>query len=75
MSLYYNGDTSYLFVDRKKNISLKLMIKMLTFQLDLEEVSFKRNVFNFSVDCDAIGKSEISNIKYFKYLMVKKNIK
>ena len=48
---------------------------MLTFQLDLEEVLFKRNIFDFSVDCDAIDKSEISNIKYFKYLMVKNNIK
>ena len=38
---------------------------------DAKEVSL--NVYNFSVDYDAIDKSDILNIH--KYLMVKNNIK
>ena len=38
-----------------------------------EDSSFKRNAYDFSVDYDAIDKSDISNI--YKYLMVKNNIK
>ena len=39
---------------------------------DSEEVSLKGNVYNFSVDYDAINKSDVLNIH--KYLMTK-NIK
>ena len=41
--------------------------------VELEEVSSKRNVYDFPVDYDAIDKSNILNIH--KYLMVKNNIK
>ena len=34
LSLHYNADNSYLFVDEKKSSSLKLTMKMLTFQLN-----------------------------------------
>ena len=46
---------------------------LLNFVLEEEEVSFKGNVYDFSVDHCAIGKLEIFNIH--KYLMVKSNIK
>ena len=41
--------------------------------IEAKEVLFKRNVYNFSVNYHAIGKSDILNIR--KYLMVKKNNK
>ena len=34
LSLHYNADNSYLFVDEIKYLSLKLTMKMLTFQLN-----------------------------------------
>ena len=40
--------------------------------VDSEEVSFKGHVCDFSVDYDAIDKSNILNIH--KYLMIKNNI-
>ena len=40
---------------------------------EIEEVSFKGNVYDFSVDYNATGKSNILNIH--KYLMVMNNIK
>ena len=72
----------------KKSLSLKLTIKMLTFQLHfvleaylkdissatkLREVSLNENVYNFAVNYNFVDKSDILNIQ--KYLMVKKNIK
>ena len=41
--------------------------------VDSEEVSFKENVYDFSVDYDAFFKSDILNIR--KYLMVNNNVK
>ena len=41
--------------------------------IESREVYLKGNVFNFSVDYNAIDKSDILNIH--KYLMVKNNIK
>ena len=41
--------------------------------VEAEEVSLKWNVYDFSIDYDAINKSGILNIH--KYLMVKNNIK
>ena len=41
--------------------------------VDLEEVSLKVNVYDFSVDYDPIDKSDILNMH--KYLMIKNNIK
>ena len=38
-----------------------------------EEVSFKENIYDFSVDYNAIDKCEILNTH--KYFMVKKNMK
>ena len=35
LSLHYNGYNSYLLLMEKKSISLKLIIKMLTFQLNI----------------------------------------
>ena len=39
--------------------------------LDSEEVSFKRNIYDFSVDSDVVDKSEI--IDMHNYLMVQNN--
>ena len=41
--------------------------------IEVKEVSFKGNVYDFSVDCNAIDKSDILNIH--TYLMVKDYIK
>ena len=38
-----------------------------------KNVSLKGNVYDFSVDCNVIGKFDMLNIE--KYLMVKNNIK
>ena len=40
--------------------------------VEAEKISFKKNVFDFSVDGFTIGKSDILNIQ--KYLMVKINV-
>ena len=64
-----------------KSISYKSIIKMSIFQFSFEtfdtvesvEKSFKGNVYDFSVSCLAIDKSNIVNIH--KYLMIKNNIK
>ena len=49
----------------KKSINLKLVIKII-------EISFKGNVYDFSVDYDSIDKSDILN--NHKYLMIKNTI-
>ena len=75
-----------LLMERK---SLNLEIKMLIFQLNFvlevflmdlvllslesREVSLNGNVYDFSVDCNSIDRSDILNIH--KYLMTKNNIK
>ena len=41
--------------------------------VDSKEVSLKVNVYNFSIDCGSIDKSDILNIH--KYLMTKNNMK
>ena len=70
-----------------KSKTLKLLVKILTFYLSLvkeaylinfnyvdsKEVSLKTNVYDFSVDYNAIDKSNILNIH--KYLMEKHSIK
>ena len=79
--VHYNGDNSYLLVNRKKSISIKQVIKMSTFHriynkfdyVESEEVSLKENVSDFSVDYDVIDKSDILNIH--KYLRANNNIK
>ena len=69
----------------KKSFSLKLLLKMLTFQLCLgsisngfsatesREVSLNVNVNDCSVDYNSSDKSDIINIH--KYLMTKNDIK
>ena len=75
-----------LLMERK---SLNLEIKMLIFQLNFvlevflmdlvllslesREVSLNGNVYDFSVDCNSIDRSDIQNIH--KYLMTRNNIK
>ena len=70
---------------KKKYLSLKPAIKMLTFQLNFvsgaylidltkpREVSLKENVHHFSVDYNSIDKLDILNTH--KYLIVKNKIK
>ena len=84
LSLYYNIDNSYLFVNRKKSIDLKLVINFqpqfclgsISNKFDYghsEEVSLKGSMYDFSVDYCSIDKSDILNIQ--KYLMTKNKIK
>ena len=72
MSLHYNADISYLFAQ----LSISVLSRSVSNKFDYiysGEVSFKGNVYDFSVDYDAIHKSNILNI--LKYLMIKKYIK
>ena len=85
MSLHYNADNSYLFVNGKEIIKFKANNKNVNFPSRLclgsisdgfssnesREVSINRNVYNFSVDYNSIDKSDILNIQ--KYLMTKNN--
>ena len=87
MSLHYNDDNSYLFVNGKEIIKFKVDNKNVTFPTRLclgsisdglsvtesGEVSLDGNVYDFSVDYNSIDKSDILNI--CKYLMTKSNIK
>ena len=81
LSLHYNAN-SYLFVNGKEILNLKLTVKMLVFQLNsvLEEclmylvvLILDGNVNDFLVDYNSIDKSNILNIH--KYLMIKSNKK
>ena len=86
MSLHYNSDNSYLFVNGKETYKFKSNNKNDNFpsqfclgsmsnkfgNVDSKEISFKVNVYDFSVDYDAIDESSILNIH--KYLMNKNNI-
>ena len=72
MSLYYNSDNGYLFVNRKEISKFNVINGNFNFPTKF----FLGNIFNgfgFSVDYNAIDKSNILNIH--KYLMVKINIK
>ena len=40
--------------------------------IESDEVALKRNVYDFSTDCNAIDKSGLLNI--LKYVIVKKNL-
>ena len=40
--------------------------------MESDEVTLKRNVYDFLTDCNAIDKSGLLNI--LKYVMVKKNL-
>ena len=72
LSLYYNSDNVYLFVNRKEISKFNVINGNFNFPTKF----FLGNIFNgsgFSVDYNAIDKSNILNIH--KYLMVKINIK
>ena len=75
MSLHYTGDNSYLFVNGKEICKFKASNKTNNFPSrfclgsisnesdsdDLNEVSFKGNVYNFSVDMMILIKLMIKN--------------
>ena len=87
MSLHYNGEDSYLFLNGKEIIELKADNKNLNFPTrlclnilshgfmatDSREVSLNENVYDFSVDYNSIDKSGMLN--FHKYLLSKNNIK
>ena len=80
LSLHYNSDNSYLFVDGKEISKFKADNKNVNPLSFVSEVylmdlvlSLNRNVYDFSVDYNSIDKSDILNIQ--KYLMTKNNIK
>ena len=58
-------------LEKKRSICLKSII--LSDYAESEEVSFRRNMYNFSDNYNAFNKSEILNIH--KYLMIKNNVK
>ena len=87
MSLHYNADNSYLFVNVKeifkfkadnKNVDVPTLVCLGSISdgfsaAESREVSLNRNVYDFSVNYDSIDKSFILNIR--NYLMTKNNIK
>ena len=61
---------------KTSNLSKKLCLSNISNNCDyvkVEEVSLKGNIYDFSVDYDAIEKSHILNIH--KYLMFTNNLK
>ena len=86
MSLHYNANNSYLFVNGKEIFKFKADNKNVNFPTQLclgrisngfsatesREVSFNRNVYDFTVDHNSIDKSDILNTH--KYLMAKNNM-
>ena len=63
-------------VPKKNNFSVQFCLGIISNTagtIDSIEISWKRNIFDFSVDYNAIHISDILNIS--KYSMVKKNIK
>ena len=87
LSLHYNADNSYLFVNGEEKLKFKADKKNVNFPLQFcfgtisngfsdtesREVSLNGNVDDFWVDYSSIDKSDILNIH--KYLMIKNNIK
>ena len=81
LSLHYNDNNSYLFVNGKEIIKFKAGNKNVNFPTrfclgsisngfsatESREVSLNGNVYDFSVDYNSIDKSDILNIH--KYLM------
>ena len=86
LSLHYKADNSYLFVNRKEIYKSKASNKNNNFPsqfclgsifnefnyVDSEKMSFKGNVYHYSVDYGAFDKSNILNIQ--KYLMNKNSL-
>ena len=87
MSLYYNADNSYLFVNGKEIFKFKADNKNVNFPTlfclgsisngfsatESREVFLNGNVYDFSANYNSLDKSDILNIP--KYLMTKNNIK
>ena len=87
MSLHYNDDNSYLFVNGKEIIKFKADNKNVKFltqfclgsisdgfsATESREVFLNGNVNDFSIDYNSSDKSDILNIH--KYLMTKNNTK
>ena len=79
LSLCYNADNSYLFVNGNEFFKFKadkFCLRGISngfSATDAKEVSLNGSVYNISVDYNSIDKSDISNIH--KYLMTKNNIK
>ena len=87
MSLHYNGDSSFSFVDGNRIFKFKAYTKDFNFPAQFclgsisgklcinesKEVSSKRNIYDFSVDYNAIDKSGI--LKIHKYVIVKNKTK
>ena len=86
LRLHYNSDSTYLFVNGKEIFKFKADNKNVKYPTrfclgsvsdgfsatESREVSLNGNVYDFSVDCNSIDKSDIVNIH--KYLMTKNNI-
>ena len=88
LSLHYNGDNNYLFVNGKENFKFKANNGNVNYPTQFclgssgclgfhatesREVFLGRNIYDFSVDYNATHKSGILNIH--NYLMVKNNLK
>ena len=87
LSLHYNADNSYLFVNGKEIFKFKADNKNANFATEFclrsisngfsatkfREVSLNGSVYDFSVDYYSGDKSDILNIH--KYVMTKNNIK
>ena len=85
LSLHYDSDNSYLFVtgkeiykskaSNKNNFPSKFSQGSITNEFNsdnLNEIYFRDNMFDFSIDYITIDKSYILNIH--KYLMIKNDI-
>ena len=87
LSLHYNGDNNYLFVNDKEIIKFKAKkaseivanslclgnISEAFSVANMKKTALYEYVYDFSVDCDAIAVDEILDIH--KYLMEKNNMK
>ena len=84
LSLYYDGDDSYLFVNAKEVIKFKTKKQSVVGKLSLGNISADFNqadrkstglygyIFDFSVNCSAISNDKIHDIH--AYLMKKNDI-
>ena len=85
LSLHYNGDDSYLFVNDKEVIKFKAKKQSVVRKLSLGNISADFNqadrkstdlygyIYDFSVDYNAISNDKIHDIH--RYLIEKNNIK
>ena len=83
MSLHYTHENSYSFVNRKeifrfkadnKNVNFPTQFCLVTISNKFGYINSRKfNLYDFSVDYNAIDKSDILNIH--KNLMVKNNVK